>query len=396
MELQFRSVAASSFAEDVDKLFFVLLALTLFFSIVVGGLLAYLAVRYRRGSNVDRSNPIGHHDILEAAWSGGPLIIALVIFFWAAKLYTNVYAAPANTKEVFVIGKQWMWHLQHANGIRENNELHLAVNEPVKLVMISQDVIHAFYVPEFRVQRQVEPGSYDSMWFTPTKTGRFHMYCNMYCGTQHSEMGGWVYVMSRSDYQRWLATGNAHPAVTGGLNTPQGGLTMAQQGAALFEQYQCASCHNAEAVSRGRGPSLKGIYGKNRQLDGNRVVKADFGYLRNTMLYPNEYALAGWPQGMPSYKGVVTEEQILLLNEYIRSLSGKESQGGVASVAPNVAAADSTGAPAAAAGSDSYAGAHPGRYGPQDGSGGIPNTDAPAANTDNQQWRYMYGGEQYQ
>ena len=171
--LPFRVVAASEFANDVDRLFYVLLALTFFFSIVVGGLLTYLAVRFRRGSNVDRSRPISHHNLLEAAWSGGPLILALIIFFWAAKLFAGVYACPPNAKEIFVIGKQWMWHLQHEEGIRENNELHLEVSEPVKLTMISQDVIHAFYVPEFRVQRQVEPGSYDAMWFHADRHGAF-------------------------------------------------------------------------------------------------------------------------------------------------------------------------------------------------------------------------------
>ena len=396
MELQFRSIAASAFAEDVDKLFFVLVALTIFFSVIVGGLIMYLAVRFRRGSNVDRSRPPGHHDLLEAVWSGGPLILALIIFVWAAKLFTNVYAVPPNAKEVFVIGKQWMWHLQHADGVRENNELHLAVNEPVKLIMISQDVIHAFYVPEFRVQRQVMPGTYDSMWFTPTKMGRFHLYCNMYCGTQHSEMGGWVYVMSKIDYQRWSASGGARPVAVGGINTPQGGLTMAQQGAALFEQYQCASCHSGEAVSRRRGPSLIGIYGKSRQMTDNRVVTADSGYLRNVVFYPNEYPLAGWPQGMPSYKGVLTEEQVLLINEYIRALGTKQSLGNRPVIAPNAVPEINTGSATAGSGQEGYSGMHQGGYGPPEGDGGNPGADAPAANTDSQQWRYMYGGEQYQ
>jgi cytochrome c oxidase subunit 2 len=381
-EFPLRPEVASTYAEDVDKLFFVLLALTIVFTVLVGGLLIYLAVRYRRGANVDRSRPVGHNSLLELTWSVGPLILALAVFVWSAKLYTTVYAAPPNAKEIFIIGKQWMWHLQHANGIRENNELHLPVGEPVKLTMISQDVIHAFFVPEFRLQRHVEPGHYSTLWFTPTKPGKYHMYCNMYCGTQHSEMGGWVYVLSKADYTKWAASGGSKPIAQGGIDTPTGGLTMAQQGAALYQQYQCVSCHSPDAVKRGRGPSLVGIYLKNRQLENKAVVRADDGYLRNVIYYPNEYVLAGWPQGMPSYKGVLTEDQVLQINAYIKTLSAGVP-GGPAAPPANAAKASATPTQT------------PQGNKATDTEGGSPNPDAPAANTDNQQWRYMYGGEQY-
>ena len=275
----------------------------------------------------------------------------------------------------FIIGKQWMWHLQHANGTRENNELHVPIGEPVKLTMISQDVIHAFFVPAFRMQRHVEPGHYSSLWFTPTKVGKYHMYCNMYCGTQHSEMGGYVYVLSKSDYAKWAASGGAKPVAPGAIQSKSGGLTMAQAGAALFQQYSCASCHAGDAVKRGRGPSLVGIYGKNRQLANGKIVRADDGYLRNVVYYPTEYPLAGWPQGMPSYKGVLTEEQVLQINAYVKSLSAAPAQTPGTTV-PN-------GQTSTAPGTTT------------DTDGGQPSADAPAANTDNQQWRYMYGGEQY-
>ena len=384
--LHFRPIAASAFAEDVDKLFFVLVALTVFFTLLVGGLLMFLAIRYRRGSNVDRSRPVGHNTLLEAAWSLGPLVLALGIFVWAAKLFAGVYAVPPNAKEVFVIGKQWMWHLQHANGIRENNELHIPVDEPVRFTMISQDVIHDFFVPEFRLQRQVEPGHYSTFWVQPTRVGRYHLYCNMYCGTQHSEMGGWVYVMSKADYQAWLASGGAKPVAVGGINSPTGGLTMAQQGAALYNQYQCSSCHSSEAVGRGRGPSLANIYGKSRQMADGRVLKADDGYLRNAMLYPNEYALAGWPQGMPAYKGVLTEQQVLQINAYIKTIGTGESLGN----------ADYNGGSGTMSGTGAPVSTGTRRVGSLDSDGGSPDANAPAANTSNQQWRYMYGGEIYQ
>ena len=391
--LPFRPVAASSFADDVDKLFFALVGLTILFTLIVAFGLIFLSVRYRRGSNVDRSRAVGHNTWLEVGWSAPPLFIGLAIFVWAAKLFSGIYNIPPNAKEVFIIGKQWMWHLQHVNGIRENNELHLAVDEPVKLTMISQDVIHAFYVPEFRLQRQVEPGRYTSFWFTPNRVGKYHLYCNMYCGTQHSEMGGWVYVMSKADYQKWQASGGAKPVAVGGINTPTGGLTMAQSGYALYEQYGCYSCHNSEAVARGRGPSLVGLMGKNRQMSDGRVIKADDGYLRNVVLYPNEYPLAGWPQGMPSYKGVLTEEQVLQINAYVKTLGVKENLGN-----PSAISGDFQNSQTGGGGALPTTGAYGERQGgnaPLASDGGSPNGDAPAANTDNQQWRYMYGGEQY-
>jgi cytochrome c oxidase subunit 2 len=380
-ELPFAAPAASVFAEESDKLFFVLVALTLFFTVAVAVVMLFFTVYYRRGNNVDRSRPVSHNTQLEIAWSVGPLILALGVFVWSTKLFTTAYAAPPNAKEIFVIGKQWMWHLQHANGIRENNELHIPVGEPIKLTMISQDVIHAFYVPEFRLQRHVEPGHYSTMWFTPTRVGKYHLYCNMYCGTQHSEMGGWVYVMSKQDYAKWAASGGAKPAAPGALHTPNGGLNLAQTGAALFQQYECASCHSPAAVARKRGPSLVGIYGKMRQLENKKTVRADDGYLRNVLYYPNEYALAGWPQGMPSYKGILSEDQVIAINTYIKSLSAQYNQG----TAPGTTPPGPAGA------------GRPGAGGmePVDSEGGTPGVPAPAADTDNQQWRYMYGGEQY-
>ena len=364
-------VAASTYADDVDKLFWALLLLSVLFTTLVFAVGIGLAVYYRRGSKVDRSRPVGHNTLLEIGWSLPPLLLGLGIFIWSSKVYTQAYTVPKNAKEVFVIGKQWMWHMQHANGIRENNELHLPVGQPVKIVMISQDVIHAFYVPEFRIQRQTQPGQYTTFWFTPTKVGRYHLFCNMYCGTQHSEMGGWVYVQSRGDYQKWEAS-SSQPVATGGYPDKTGAFTAEQRGATLYEKYQCASCHSTAAVLRGRGPSLVGLFGKFRQLANGQRVYADDGYLRNVLYYPTEYALAEWPQGMPSYKGVLSEEDVLSVNAYVKSLSDAKPLPG------NAPGAVSTGAEPVQPGGSS--------------AGGDPER-ARAANTDNQQWRYEYGGE---
>lgn len=403
----FRAPAASAFAEDMDLLFFALTALTILFSVLVGGLIIFLSVRYRRGNKVDRSRPLEHHTAMEMTWIFGPMILALAMFVWSAKLFAEAFGnAPANAKEIFVVGKQWMWHVQHTNGIRENNEIHLPVDQPVRFTMISQDVVHALFVPEFRIQRQVFPGRYTSFWVHPTKTGKFHLYCNMYCGTQHSEMGGWVYVMSKNDYQKWAASGGSRPAAIGGSASTTGGVTMEQAGAALYQQYQCSSCHSSEAVARGRGPTLAGLYGKMRQLADGRKVKADDGYLRNVIYYPQEYPLAGYPQGMPAYKGVLTEEQVLQINAYIKTL-GKTTGGGGNRETPETGGAPIQTDGSAAGGAStqgSNAAAVPGGTGTEPQSApqaqGAPSTDggninpeAPAANTDNQQWRYMYGGE---
>jgi len=362
-------IAASSYANDVDTLFWVLLALTVFFTVIVFTVGIALAVYYRRGSKVDRSRAIGHNTLLEVGWSLPPLLLGLGVFVWSAKVYTQAYSVPKNAKEIFVIGKQWMWHMQHSNGIRENNELHIPVGEPVKMVMISQDVIHAFYVPEFRLQRHVEPGAYTTFWFTPTRVGKYHLFCNMYCGTQHSEMGGWVYVQSKADYNKWVSSAS-HPVAIGGIESPRGSITGAQRGAALYERFQCVSCHSPEATQRGRGPSLVGLFGKTRQLASGKKVLADNGYLRNVLYYPTEYALAGWAQGMPSYKGVMNEEDVLEINAYIKTLSDAKPA--------------TTGQPDNA----------PGAIHPPLNSGGVDDKEgARAANTDNQQWRFMYGGE---
>lgn len=346
--------AATSHAVEVDKLFWTLNFLTIVFTAIVAGLILVLVTRYRRGNRVDRSRPQTHNTALEMTWTVPALVLGLGVFVWSSKLFAEVYRPPQNAREIFVIGKQWMWHLQHSNGVRENNELHIPVGKPVKLTMISQDVIHAFFVPEFRLQRHVEPGRYTSMWFTPTRVGKYHLFCNVYCGTQHSEMGGWVYVMEREDFDRWQAGGGGKPFYPGGLSTPTGNLSLAQQGAALFQKYQCASCHGAEGAARKMGPPLTGIYNKMRQLKDGRRVAADDGYLRNAILYPAEYALAGWDQSMPSYRGSLSEAEVVALIAYMKALGTSE-----------------------------------------DVNGGRPSLDAPAANTDNQQWRYMYGGEQY-
>jgi cytochrome c oxidase subunit 2 len=300
---------ASTFAHDVDILFFVLVALTLVFTLIVAVMIFVLSIRYRRGAKVDRSRPVDHSLPLELSWSLIPLALGLAIFVWGAKLFAEVRQPPPNAMEIFVVGKRWMWHLQHANGIRENNELHVPVDEDVKLTMISQDVVHDFFVPEFRIHQDVIPGFYTTSWFHATKPGKYHIFCAQFCGTNHSQMTGYVYVLSKRDYQSWLNSG--------GNKVTTERQTMAQLGAELFDRYDCGSCHGP--VNTVRGPSLFGIYNAPRRLTTGQTVKADDQYLRRALVEPDADVVEGYQKIMPDYKDL-KEDEILQLIAYMKSL----------------------------------------------------------------------------
>lgn len=307
---------ASTFAVDVDNIFIVLCLLTLFFTVLVPSIMMFLAIRYRRGSRYSRKGAVDEHLFLELSWSIGPLFLALGVFLWAAKPFTEVYRPPADATEIFVIGKRWMWHVQHANGIRENNELHIPVGKPIKLTMISQDVIHGFFVPAFRVKRDVLPGRYNTCWFLPTRPGKYHLFCSEYCGTNHSEMTGWVYVMDPADYQVWTDTG--------GTRDTQTHETITTQGESLYNTLGCANCHAAQ--NNVHGPTLYGIYNKVRQFTNGSTAIADDNYLRTSIINPTAQVVKGYSSwGMPAYpvgpqQGQLTEEQVLSLVAYIKTL----------------------------------------------------------------------------
>jgi cytochrome c oxidase subunit II len=301
---------ASEFAPEYDKLFWMTTALTVFFTVLVGAIVIILAVRYRKGNRVNRHNPADTHMTLEVTWSVIPLILGLVMFFWAAKLFVEQRTPPKDAMDLFVIGKQWMWHVQHPNGVRENNTLHVPVGKPVRLTMISQDVIHSFFIPQFRMKQDVLPGRYSVQWFTPTKVGKYNLFCTEYCGTQHSEMGGYVYVMSPADYQAWLASG--------GDNPPPTRLTPVEEGEKLWDRHSCGSCHTEKDTPR--GPSLFGIYGSKRSLEGGGTTVADLAYLRESLLDPYKQLTKGYLRTMPTYKGQLSEEQVLNLIAYMKTL----------------------------------------------------------------------------
>jgi len=326
---------ASTFAPQVDLLYFVLIAISLVFAGVLPFVILYLIVRYHRSQKVDRSNPVNSNLTLELAWTAIPLLLVLFVFFWGAYLYVEMRRAPADALEVYVIGKQWMWHAQHPNGKRENNELHVPVGRPVKLIMTSQDVIHSFYIPAFRVKQDVLPGRYTTMWFEPTKEGEYHLFCAEYCGTEHSVMGGRVVALSLSDYQRWLTTpgevilpdGSPGTPVDGGAaNAPANIDPMAFAGGQLFTSLGCVGCHRMDGT--GQGPSLQGIFGEQQAIEGGESVVVDENYIRNSILNPQAQIVAGYPPIMPSYEGQLSDDQLNQLVAYVKSLTDGATEGG--------------------------------------------------------------------
>jgi len=304
----FSPPSASSFAPEHDLIFYALLALTILFTGIVFVGVVFFTIRYRKGTKYDRSRPIYEDLRLELTWTIIPLILGVIMFFFGAHLFIKQRNPPPDAQEIFVMGKQWMWHIQHSNGVRENNTLHVPVGKDIKLTMISQDVIHAFYIPAFRTQFMVVPGRYTQMWFRPTKVGEYHLFCNMYCGTQHSEMGGKVVVMEQKDWANWIANG--------GNSVPP--MTMQQAGERLFNKLACTNCHGAE--DNLRAPSLYGIYGTKRMLADGTSAVADDTYLRESILRPHNRLTSGYGPTMPAYDTQISEADVLNLISYVKSM----------------------------------------------------------------------------
>ena len=302
-------VAASTTAEEVDALFWALVAVALFFSGIITAGLVWFNIRYRKNSRASRKGARSEHLPLELIWSIGPLILSFGIFGWAAKLYYDMHVPPSNAREIYVVGKQWMWKIQHPQGNREINELHVPTGFPVKLVMTSQDVIHSFFIPAFRIKQDVLPGRYTSVWFEATKTGEYHLFCAEYCGTSHASMKGRVVVMKPEEYEQWLAGATGQPS-------------MVSSGEQLFQRYGCATCHQQN--SQERGPALHGLFGKQVRLADGSTVTADESYLRRAILDPQAEVVAGYKPIMPTYTSQINQEQLFELIEYVKSLGGPQ------------------------------------------------------------------------
>ena len=316
---------ASTLAPQVDQLYRFNIGVTAFFAITVSVLVVYFAVKYRTSDPLAVGAPITGSIPIELAWSVIPFLISVVIFIWASLVFFDIYRPPDQTLEVYATGKRWMWKFQHLDGKAEINELHVPAGRPVKVTFTSEDVIHSLYFPSFRTKADAIPGRYSSVWFDATKVGAYHIFCAEYCGTRHSGMIGTVYVMEPADYQGWLSGGG-------------GGGTLASRGERLFSELACNTCHLSDGS--GRGPSLLNKFGIQEQLADGSVVNIDESYVRESILTPQRKVVAGYQPVMPAFQGLVNEESVMALIEYVKSL--QSSSGGAS------AAANTVGTPPAA------------------------------------------------
>jgi cytochrome c oxidase subunit II len=298
-------------AGQVDALYFFLLAVSAFFVILIATLIVVLGVRYRRRAAGDIGAKVVPALSLEIAWTAIPLVLGLVMFAWGANVYFAQAQPPAETLDIYVTGKQWMWKFQHLDGQREINELHVPAGRAVRVTGTSEDVIHSFFIPAFRVKADVLPGRYTTLWFNATKPGRYHIFCAEYCGTRHSGMIGTIVVMDPTEYQAWLSGGAAEGS-------------LASQGQKLFQDLACITCHRSDG--QGRGPNLEGVFGSRVALNGGTTVTADEAYVRESILSPSAKVTAGFQPIMPTFQGLVSEEQLIALVEYVKSLKGRPAQ----------------------------------------------------------------------
>ncbi len=300
--------AASKVAEETDNLYWGLICLSTLAVLVVLIPMVFFLFKYRHGKTADRT-PLELPEIkIELTWTILPLLMMMCFYVWGAKHYFKIERPPTGAMDINVVGKQWMWKVQHPEGNREINELHVPLGRIVKLTMTSQDVIHSFFLPEFRIKQDVVPGRYTTEWFQPRELGTFHLFCSEFCGTSHSAMGGKVVVMKPADYERWLVAG-------------QPGPSLVQQGEKLFREVGCSGCHSGSSVVR--APPLEGLFGKPVPLNNGEVVTADEGYIRDSILFPAKQITGGYTNDMPSFQGRLTEEQLFQLLSYIKSLGSQ-------------------------------------------------------------------------
>lgn len=298
--------SASTVSGKVDALYFYLSGVTVFFTLLISGVLTFFVIKYRRRTPFEIPRPVAGSHKLETLWSVIPFIIAMSMFAWGAQIYFENSRSPKNANEIYVVGKQWMWKIQHSTGQREINELHVPAGRKIKLIMTSEDTIHDFFIPAFRIKADVLAGKYTTQWFEATKPGTYHLFCAEYCGMNHSGMIGSVIVMQPSEFDNWLS-GNASqqsPAVAG------------EQ---LYQTLGCVSCHGAKGEG-GRGPELAGLFGRKVFLTNNSTINADESYIRESIENPSAKIVTGFSPIMPTFQGQVTPEQLIQMISFIKSL----------------------------------------------------------------------------
>jgi len=314
--------SASTESGKVDAIYFYLSGVTVFFTLLIALAIIFFVIRYRRRSPHEVPRPIAGSHRLEMLWSVIPFVIAMSFFVWGAQIFFRNARPPTDALEVYVVGKQWMWKFQHTTGQREINELHVPVGRKIKLIMATEDVIHDVYIPAFRIKADVVPGKYTTEWFEATKPGRYHLFCAEYCGMNHSGMGGWIVVLEPTEFDNWLS-GNAVSQ------------TAASSGRQLFQTLGCAACHGANGEG-GRGPALLKVFNSQVLLDSGQTVRGDESYIRESILNPQAKIAAGYGPIMPTFQGVVNEEQMIQLMAYLKSMgSSPASAPGTAGAAPS-------------------------------------------------------------
>ena len=308
-----------TFGHQIDSMFHMIYWLTsVTFIGVAVCLIAFLFMyRHREGR---RATYTHGNTTLEIIWTIIPALILVMLGIMSRSLWAEVKEnMPPGDVMVRITARQFAWKFRYPgpdgkfdtdDDVEIPDELHVPVNKIVRVQMSSEDVIHSFFVPAFRIKRDVVPGRYVTAWFQATKPGTYHLFCAQYCGTEHAGMTGRVIVMEPTDYARWLQSGAAAP------------LTPVASGELLFERLGCSSCHTA--TNTGRGPSLVGVYGRPVKLTDGQTVVADENYLREHILTPGRKVVAGYPAIMPTFKGLISEEQLLELIAYLRSLRQEE------------------------------------------------------------------------
>jgi cytochrome c oxidase subunit 2 len=303
--------SASSVSVEMDLLYLFITAVCAFFTVVVTAVMVVFTVKYRRRQPDDVGADIHGSLLLELVWTFIPFVLSMIMFVWGASLFYRLSVPPRDSMDVYVVGKQWMWKIQHPEGVREINELHVPIGRNVRLTIGSEDVIHDFFIPAFRVKIDAVPGRFTTMWFNATVPGSYHIFCSQYCGTKHAGMIGQVIAMEPQDYEAWLAGGRT----TG---------TPAQNGERLFTEFQCVTCHKAD--STGRGPSLLGVFGNVVQLSDGRKVVADDNYVRESIMNSQAKVVQGFQPIMPVFQGMVSEENLMQLIAYIKTLKPADTK----------------------------------------------------------------------
>lgn len=296
-------------AREVDVLFLSLLAFSVALTAIMGFLIIRFLVRYRKGSTVSRANRESHDARLDFTWTGAAILIALGLFAWSARLYIDRNRPPGNALQITAVGKQWMWKVQHPGGQREIDSLHVPAGRPVSIELASEDVIHSFYIPAFRIKQDAVPGRATRMWFTANQTGTFPLYCAEYCGTEHSGMRGEVVVMEPQEYAAWL---DRQPK----------GETLIERGERLFTSLGCSGCHLPGGPVD--APQLSGLYLRPVGLSDGRVVIADRQYIWDSIMQPKRDVVAGFKPVMPEYGGLIEETEVMALVAYIENLSEEQ------------------------------------------------------------------------